>query len=217
MAAAKQWSKEISDITECPICVETFSEPKVLPCVHTFCLKCLLKYGEQDKPGDQVACPLCTCRANFVIPPGGFTDLPNNFFVNKLLLANKLAGAAGGTVETETACDLCLEDEANVRAEVYCIECELHLCGKCSIRHKKPKATKSHQQVNLKDKPSSESLLKTTASYCAQHLDEQIKFYCYDCKMVTCVVCHVIKHTKHFCKEVKESAEEFRKQLDDDI
>ena len=56
MAAAKRWSEEISDITECPICVETFTDPKVLPCVHTFCIKCLLKYGEHeenDKPGDK--------------------------------------------------------------------------------------------------------------------------------------------------------------------
>ena len=91
MAAARRWSKEISDITECPICVETLTVPKGLPCYHTFCLKCLLKYGEHeenDMPGDQVACPLC--RANFVIPPGGFADLPNNFFVSKLLLSNQL-------------------------------------------------------------------------------------------------------------------------------
>ena len=169
MASARRWSKEISDITECPICVETFTDPKVLPCVHTFCLKCLLKYGEHDKPGDQVACPLC--RANFVIPPGGFADLPNNFFVNKLLLANQLTDASGGTDQTQAVCELCLEDDANVSAEVYCMVCELHMCGKCSIKHTKPKAMRSHQLVNVKDKPSPETLLKMTASYCTQHPD----------------------------------------------
>src|SRR5271163_1733701 len=116
MAVAKNWLEQISDITECPICMETLTEPKVLPCVHTFCLKCLLKYGEHDKPGDQVACPLCT--TNFVLPPGGFTDLPNNFFVNKLLLTNQLCGASG-SIPTNP-CELCLEDQTNASAEVYC-------------------------------------------------------------------------------------------------
>ena len=152
MAAARRWSKELSDITECPICVETFTDPKVLPCVHTFCLKCLLKYGEHDKPGDQVACPLC--RANFVIPPGGFADLPNNFFVNKLLLAKQLTDASE-TVEKKM-CEICLEFETKTNADVYCIECELHLCIKCNkIRHKKANAIKSdHPIMSLKDKPS---------------------------------------------------------------
>jgi len=112
MAAARRWSKEIRDITECPICVETFTDPKVLPCVHTFCLKCLLKYGEHDKLGDQMACPLC--RANFVIPPGGLADLPNNFFVNKLLLANQLTDAS--KTLHEKPCDICKEDDADENA-----------------------------------------------------------------------------------------------------
>ena len=101
-AASKKLSEQISDITECPICTETFTEPKVLPCVHTFCLKCLLQYGKHennDQPGDQLACPLC--RTNFVIPPGGFTDLPNNFFINKLLLANQLTEASGAASDSK--------------------------------------------------------------------------------------------------------------------
>ena len=56
-----------------------------------------------------------------------------------------------------------------------------------------------------------------TASYCAQHPDKRIEYYCYDCKMVTCVTCQVTKHSKHACSDIKESAEEFHKQLDDDI
>ena len=103
MATSCPLSDQISDIMECPICVERFTDPKVVSCGHTFCLKCLLKYGEHDKPGEQVACPLC--RANFVIPPGGFADLPNNVSVNQLLLANKSTDAPAGSV----LCDVCEE------------------------------------------------------------------------------------------------------------
>ena len=135
MATTRLLSKEISDITECPICVETFTDPKVLPCGHTFCLKCLLKYGEHDKPGDQVACPLC--RANFVIPPGGFADLPNNFFVSKLLLVKQPTDAER-TIR-EKHCDICKDEEIDVNASGYCMECDQHLCEKCSKFHLKQK------------------------------------------------------------------------------
>ena len=187
-----------------------------MPCFHTFCLKCLLQYSKHennDQPGDQLACPLC--RTNFVIPPGGLADLPNNFFVNKLLLVDQLSGAS----ETLSAqqCDICKEDEIDASASGYCIDCDQHLCEKCSKFHVKQKFLKSHKIVNLNENSSSESLLKMTASYCMKHPSEQIKFYCYDCKMITCVVCHVTEHNKHECCDVNKSAEEFRKQLDDDI
>ena len=209
MATASRWSEEISDITECPICVETFTDPKVLPCVHTFCLKCLLQYGEQDKPGDQVACPLC--RANFVIPPGGFADLPNNFFVNKLLLAKERT--RDDKQDKTNRCDQCIESDA----VSHCIECNQRLCEDCADFHRKHTLSKFDAALSFKDKPSPDSVLKMTASYCAHHPDEQIKFYCYDCKMVTCMACQVTKHCKHAASDIGESAEEFRKQLNDDI
>jgi hypothetical protein len=40
----------------CTICSEPFLEPHVLPCDHTFCLKCMRKLVNQDAV---VACPLC--------------------------------------------------------------------------------------------------------------------------------------------------------------
>ena len=55
MATAKQ----LDDITECPICTEVYTDPRSLPCVHTYCLKCLKTISKDKPPGDEVACPLC--------------------------------------------------------------------------------------------------------------------------------------------------------------
>jgi len=30
--------KELADITECSICTGVFSNPRVLPCIHTYCM-----------------------------------------------------------------------------------------------------------------------------------------------------------------------------------
>ena len=61
---------------ECPISTKVYSEPKVLPCIHTFCLKCLEGWSEDKNPGDQMSCPLC--RKEFTVPDGGLEKLPKN-------------------------------------------------------------------------------------------------------------------------------------------
>ena len=84
-------------------------DSKVLPCIHTFCLKCLEEFWKDKKPRDQVPCPLC--RTPFNIPEGGLSDLPKNYFVEKLLEAQKLSNIN----QSIPTCDICykLKNKAN--------------------------------------------------------------------------------------------------------
>lgn len=63
--------------TRCPICLEQFNKPKLLPCHHTYCLECLTDLYKDSKIGDEVPCP--ECRREFDIPAGGVEGLPNDF------------------------------------------------------------------------------------------------------------------------------------------
>ena len=81
---------KLRHLTECSICMQPFKIPKNLPCIHTFCLECLIKYGKDELPGDEMACPLC--RQMFKIPAGGFEKLPNNFFDRVQILSEVYAG-----------------------------------------------------------------------------------------------------------------------------
>ena len=72
MAEMAEMKLKIQEITECQICTEIYSEPKVLPCIHTFCLKCLEGWSKDKKPGEQVSCPLC--RKEFTVPDGGLDN-----------------------------------------------------------------------------------------------------------------------------------------------
>ena len=83
MASSKLLNEFVGEVTECPICTEVIKDSKVLPCIHTFCLKCLEQYWKDEQPGNRVPCPLC--RMEFEIPAGGLSRLPKNFFVEKLL------------------------------------------------------------------------------------------------------------------------------------
>jgi len=73
MATAKQ----LRNITECPICMEVYVDPRVLTCGHTFCLKCIRECSKDKQPKVELACPLC--RKKFRQPRNGLGDLPKNF------------------------------------------------------------------------------------------------------------------------------------------
>ena len=121
MARKLSAEKELDDMTECSICTEVFTDPRVLPCIHTFCLKCLMNYGKDRPPEDDMPCPLC--RKEFTIPYDGLSGMQKNFFMEKLLHARKLSA---GEEASRVLCDACSSDEESAsetskRATMYCV------------------------------------------------------------------------------------------------
>ena len=79
---------ELHDMTECSICREVFTDPRALPCIHTFCLRCLQRVCADKQPGDRMRCPMC--RKEFTIPDDGLSGLlQKNFYVETLLRRRK--------------------------------------------------------------------------------------------------------------------------------
>ena len=106
MAAASIPLKQLEDITLCPICSDVFVDTRVLPCIHTYCLQCITSLAGDKKAGDKIPCPLC--RKEFAIPEGGISDLPKNYFVEKLLEAKSLASILS---DEDSVCDVCVDNE----------------------------------------------------------------------------------------------------------
>ena len=108
---------EIDDIAECSICVGLYDDPKLLPCAHTFCCKCIRRYVDGEIAGDKSSCPIC--RQQFTIPTGGITQFPGNYLIAKLVELRK--GLA--QKDKKPMCDICSETnetEANKLAKWYC-------------------------------------------------------------------------------------------------
>ena len=80
---AKSPTHDLKDMTECSICMDEFSDPRMLPCIHTFCFKCLERTGQDKQPGDIMACPLC--RKEFKLPEKGIGGIQKNFFMESLV------------------------------------------------------------------------------------------------------------------------------------
>ena len=206
MATAKQ----LDDITECPICTEVYTDPRVLPCGHTFCFKCTETWSKDKQPGDKLACPLC--RKEFTLPSNGVNDLPRNFFVASFLQMKVLS-----SVESKlSGCEACSGGEAtDVKvAAVYCVECQQKLCHACEQEHEKFKVTRQHRRVKLANEALS---MKFPLSRCEKHVDKYLEIYCFDCKLVICMMCYINVHIKHECSDVNEIADEFRERMTSDV
>ena len=156
----------------------------------------------------KIICP--ECRKEAIVPAGGVKDLPNNFFINRmvdeLVLKRKVEG------EEEVKCDECDEDEPVV---AYCPECNSFLCQFCYDTHKRNKRFRGHGIVPLTELRSTKTIpleAKIKVPLCKEH-DEQLKYYCESCEQLVCMYCTVKEHNGHNHDTVKKMATKHRNEL----
>ena len=218
MASSKMLNEVIGDVTECSICTEEIKDSKVLPCVHTFCRKCLEELWKDKKPGDKVPCPVC--RMEFDIPTGGVAELPKNFFVEKLLDAQKCQSNMSAS---DVTCDICssLRNENNKviisAAEKHCLDCQQNLCSHCANIHLVTKGLEGHRVNPIGESTVSAKCPNYSLKRCDQHIDKKIEVYCLECKTAVCMTCFFIKHNGHKGSDINDVAEDLKNQIKTDI
>ncbi|OWF49701.1 uncharacterized protein LOC110451391 [Mizuhopecten yessoensis] len=90
----------------CPVCLDVYNEPKLLPCRHTFCRVCLEKHRKSSKHQDkrQLVCPLC--RTKIDLTPKGIPGFHTNYFVGDHGVTNyKQSSTTEVSQDKETAPD----------------------------------------------------------------------------------------------------------------
>ncbi|KAL9979985.1 hypothetical protein ACROYT_G008513, partial [Oculina patagonica] len=127
----------------CPVCMTAFIEPKLLPCLHSFCLHCLKGIQRTSGRNDIITCP--ECRRESRVPSGSLDELPTNFCINSLLdvLAIKECNTTG------VRCGNCDKKSSQ---SFYCFQCCSFWCeSDCISLHNGIKANKGHNVLALKD------------------------------------------------------------------
>jgi len=212
-------AKPLDDITKCPICTEVYTDPRVLPCVHTYCLKCIGAWSKDKQPGDRLACPLC--RKEFTLPDNGVRGLTKNFFVANFLEMKELLSVKS----RRSLCEACSggggeksRSEVQNVAAVYCVECQMKLCRNCERVHRAMKLRRSHKVVEIGEKISVETVYRSMPpSYCDRHPDNGVEIYCLECKVAICMMCYIEFHNNHKFSNIKNIDGDFRNQMASDV
>ena len=59
MAKASSLAENLAKQLECAVCLEQYKEPKVLPCLHSFCKRCLEGLLTKHGLAWKINCPSC--------------------------------------------------------------------------------------------------------------------------------------------------------------
>ncbi|XP_067410093.1 E3 ubiquitin-protein ligase TRIM56 [Emydura macquarii macquarii] len=189
-----------TDFLTCPICLERLRQPKILPCLHTYCQGCLEGLLD-DSPA--LRCP--ECREEVPLPQG-VAGLKTNFFVNGLL---ELVHPGG---EADLTCALCplLGQEGGHPAVSRCLDCADNLCQACATGHRCSRLTHAHRLVSVQGYLSGqhdEEIRRRQAVQCQEHPGEELRFLCQPCASPICRECRLGAHLEHPCQTLAEAAE----------
>ena len=179
----------------------TFTDPKQLPCLHSFCLHCLNGIQRTSGVHGKITCP--ECRKQFKIPGSGNpSELPTNFRINSLVdvLAIK---------ECSTANVKCGNCDKRSAQTLYCFQCCSFWCEECILAHNMIRTNKEHKTLALKDFQDQdiEAVLRRPA-FCQKelHEKEELKFFCKNCEVAICNTCAMTLHEGHGKMLLQEAA-----------
>ncbi|XP_076112792.1 uncharacterized protein LOC143080689 isoform X3 [Mytilus galloprovincialis] len=187
-------SQTTKDIMNCPICLERYTKPKYLPCLHTFCEDCILTYVtsilEKLDGKDHLNCPVC--RTTVQLPkkectPKEFVDeIPANFLIIGLLEKEKIS-------RQEKPCMSCERLDITSNASVICIDCSDTLCDTCQKYHRANKATYDHHIIPVSQLPDDNILPKAFKNICTKH-SKKFKLFCSTHSVPCCLLCLINDH-----------------------
>ncbi|XP_038636028.1 transcription intermediary factor 1-alpha-like isoform X2 [Scyliorhinus canicula] len=199
---------QLNLLETCAVCKLNFQsrDPKLLPCLHSFCKKCLpepLRHlvlpgaasadssSLQQQQIGVIRCPVChqECRQ---------PDIIDNYFVKD-------------TTEMPSSTDekfnqVCTSCEDNAEASGFCVECLEWLCKTCIEAHQRVKFTKDHTVRQKKDvSPEAVSVSNQRMLFCPIHRQEQLKLFCETCDRLTCRDCQLLEHKEHRYQFLEEA------------
>ncbi|KAL0963601.1 hypothetical protein UPYG_G00308460 [Umbra pygmaea] len=187
----------------CRVCKRLYREPKILPCLHTFCTDCIrqlepfsvlsrVKNGKavqlQREPPSSAITVLCpTCDSEVDIPLSGVDGLTTDHLALDEVFLETLMS------ENNVLCDLCSDGNAEKRCEV----CSVNLCEFCCQAHRRQKRTSTHTVQCLKDLKTQGHLSRPVL--CSLHPGQELRLFCEPCDLPVCLECAATFHRDHRC------------------
>ena len=122
---------KLEEQLNCPVCLDLYTNPKTLPCLHSFCQECLEGLPLDKEAGADIdlyyfSCP--TCRKRTEVPREGVGAFPVAFHLNNLKeimqsLRNKVSDPQ------QLTCN-----DHDKPLDTFCVTCETVICHYCAVR-----------------------------------------------------------------------------------
>ncbi|CAB1351455.1 unnamed protein product, partial [Coregonus sp. 'balchen'] len=189
MATSMDQSTVLEDELTCPVCLDLFRDPHLLPCGHNFCLLCVRRLKRQAERASSRQQPDAGRPATAKTPvsvPCDYCPPGDTSEAGKGEPGAPGAGAGG----------------AVVLAVKTCLKCEVSMCQEHVKPHLELPAFREH--------PLTEPLGDLRKRKCPEH-DEMYRYYCMDDRVCVCNACtiegghagHTIKTLKNTMKGLK--------------
>ena len=191
----------------CPVCLEFFEDPRTLPCLHSFCFRCLFSMSRErdNRVKNEIDCPSCRTKSN--VPKEGAKGYPKAFHITHLSEAVKTMTEQ--TEEKQKDAKVCENCQQN-KVAVYCTDCDKKICQSCNDVHLRWAAMANHKVVSIEEesKPTQAPVPEPISELkCPTH-DKPLDLYCVTCEEPICYHCTIKSHKGHAHDLVVDAYEE---------
>ena len=139
---AEKVLKQLEEQLNCSICLDTYTDPKLLQCFHVYCRQCLVPLVDRDQQGQLgLTCPIC--RQVTPVPDRGVAGLQSAFHINRFLEIKESFQRPenpAATLEEAAPTDVnlvkashCFVHEGK-ELELYCETCGELICTRCALK-----------------------------------------------------------------------------------
>jgi len=166
------------------------ASPKTLPCLHSFCGKCV-------RVNTRMLIKCVQCKAEFKESEVTGACFP---FIDSL--STPLAPTAC------IRCDICCDEDA----QSHCDFCDAAFCQGCNNRHLTHSRGHANSIIPI-SKIIIDKKLREHISFCKQHPKFEVDTYCGTCRETVCPKCVTEKHSGHVFSPFSEAAASLKSEM----
>ena len=211
-SAAQEALSKVEDQLSCLVCLEPYTNPRLLSCFHVYCQHCLEDIVAHNRQG-QLECP--KCRRPTPLPPTGVSGLQAAFNIHHLFDIQETLKKV--KEPQKLACEKCVKTTR--KATSFCRQCTKFICEKCTDMHKEWEEFEGHEVVTIEKVEGDLIRLvspKKTSPRCPKH-DENMKLFCEPCGELICIHCTVQIHKDHKYCVIADTFESHKKEILDSL
>ena len=212
--AARETTNDSSTCTmplKCTKCHNHYDDPRMLPCLHSFCKSCvgqLVIQTGSKKTGSKktVRCP--TCYSTTPLPLKGVDVFPRNVRLSYEATITKYKAQIKS--KSPPSCDECRR-EPPLETVSFCCTCCAFLCKECHAQHTFSRTRFLNHKIILLKETKEKDIRDTLKQHmlpppvkCQEHDENDVRFCCTTCNTLICMECTVIQHQGHKFQELKK-------------